>query len=106
MTFLLDHDAPDDLTYSLRALGHGVVLLRDVLPITTDDPVVLQYATQNGYVLITCNRDDFLDASRNVAHTGIILMIRRRTRVAERAALINLLDRAGEAGISGNINFA
>lgn len=33
MTFLLDHDAPEDLPYSLEALGHGVVRLRDVLPL-------------------------------------------------------------------------
>jgi hypothetical protein len=45
------------------------VVLRDVLPVTTDDATILRYA-------------------------------------AERAALIRLLDRAGETGIAGNINFA
>jgi predicted nuclease of predicted toxin-antitoxin system len=106
MTFLLDQDVPDDLTYSLRELGYGIVLLRDVLPITSDDASVLQYAIQKGHILITCNRDDFLVATRDIAHPGIIIVIRRKTRAAERASLISLLDRAGETGISGNINFA
>lgn len=35
MTFLLDHDTPDDLAYSLNALGHKAVRLREVLPIRT-----------------------------------------------------------------------
>jgi predicted XRE-type DNA-binding protein len=48
----------------------------------------------------------FLTEALNVEHPGIILLIRRKTRTAERAALINLLDRAGESGIAGNINFA
>jgi predicted nuclease of predicted toxin-antitoxin system len=106
MTFFLDHDAPDDLTYSLVALDHKVILLRDVLPITADDVSVLKYAAERGYVLITCNRDDFLAAAKETDHGGIILLIRRTTRVSERVALINLLDRAGESGIAGNINFA
>jgi predicted nuclease of predicted toxin-antitoxin system len=106
MTFLLDHDAPDDLTYSLRALGHEVVLLRDVMPVRTDDTTVLRYAIERGYVIITCNREDFMAEAQNIEHAGIILVFRRKTRVAERAALITLLDRAGEAGIADNINFA
>jgi predicted nuclease of predicted toxin-antitoxin system len=106
MTFFLDNDVPDDLTYSLRTLGHEVVLLRDVLPVTAEDDTVLKYAAERGYVVITCNRDDFVAEAQNVTHAGIILVFRRKTRTAERAALINLLDRAGEAGITGNINFA
>jgi predicted nuclease of predicted toxin-antitoxin system len=94
------------LVYSLRTLGHEVVLLCEVLPITADDSTVLRYATDRGYVLITCNRDDFLTEAQKITHPGIIILIRRKRRSAERAALINLLDRAGEAGIVGNINFA
>jgi predicted nuclease of predicted toxin-antitoxin system len=106
VTFFLDHDAPHDLTYSLRTLGHEVVLLRDALPVTADDATVLRYAADRGYVVITCNREDFVAEAKNVAHAGIILVFRRKTRAAERAALIKLLDRAGAAGIKGNINFA
>ncbi len=57
-------------------------------------------------ILITCNRDDFIGLARNKPHYGIIVLIRRKTRVAERAALIHLLDSAGENGLVKNINFA
>ncbi len=106
MTFLLDHDVPDDLIYSLRALGHGTVTLRSVLAIDVDDRSVLSYAAAHGQVLITCNRDDFLELSKTADHSGIIILIRRRSRTAERASLVRLLDQASEAGIFGNVNFA
>jgi predicted nuclease of predicted toxin-antitoxin system len=104
--FFFDHDVPNDLTYSLRVMGHEVFLLRDVLPITTDDAAILRYAAEHSYVLITCNRDDFVTEARTMAHAGIIVVVRRKTRAAERAAFIKLLDQAGEVGIAGNINFA
>jgi hypothetical protein len=34
------------------------------------------------------------------------VLIRRRSRAHERAAMVSLLDRAGEGGIHGNVNFA
>ncbi len=106
MTFLLDHDTPDDLAYSLQALSHCVMYLRDVLPITAEDKDTLGYASEHGYILITCNRDDFLELASTLSHCGIVILIRRKTRTAERAALVRLLDRASESGLSGNINFA
>jgi predicted nuclease of predicted toxin-antitoxin system len=106
VTFLLDHDVPHDLTYCLRTLGHEILLLRDVLPVTADDAAVLRYAIEHGCVLITCNRDDFVHEARTLAHPGIIIVVRRKTRAAERSALIRLLDQAEESGIAGNINFA
>jgi hypothetical protein len=33
-------------------------------------------------------------------------MIRRRSRAAERAALLRLIERAGAEGLADNINFA
>jgi hypothetical protein len=71
-----------------------------------EDAAVLRYAFEKGYIVITCNREDFVMEAQNVSHAGIILVFRRKTRFAERAALIKLLDRAGESGIVGNINFA
>jgi hypothetical protein len=56
--------------------------------------------------LITCNRDDFLTLSQSTAHAGIVILVRRRSRAQERAALVQLLDKAGESGIVGNVNFA
>jgi len=104
--FLLDHDVPDDLSYLLEELTHQVLLLRKVLPKDASDESVLQFAHDNDCVLLTCNRDDFLQLAKHKPHHGIIVVIRRRTRAAERAALFRLLDSAGEAGLKGNINFA
>jgi hypothetical protein len=56
--------------------------------------------------LVTCNRDDFIELAQRQPHHGIIVIVRRRTRAAERAALFRLLERAGESGLKGNINFA
>jgi predicted nuclease of predicted toxin-antitoxin system len=103
---MLDHDVPDDAAFSLGALGHEVVKLREVLPMTTPDDEVLRLAGERDSVLITCNRDDFLAAAGRVAHHGIIILIRRKTRARERAALVRLLDSAGESGLRDNVNFA
>ncbi len=106
MKFLFDHDVPDDLAFSLVALGHQIMKLRESLHPTTPDDEVLRFATQQGCVLLTCNRDDFLSAAGRIPHQGIIILIRRESRVQERAALVRLLDSAGESGLRANINFA
>jgi hypothetical protein len=64
------------------------------------------FAQDHGCLLVTCNRDDFIDLAKRPPHHGIIVIIRRRTRAAERAALFRLLERAGETGLKSNINFA
>ena len=104
MKFLLDHDVPDDMAYGLTAMGHGVFKVRELIDPQTTDDVVLSFAGEHDYVLITCNRDDFLAAARVIPHAGLIILIRRRVR--ERVALLRLLDRAGEDGIRKNTNFA
>jgi predicted nuclease of predicted toxin-antitoxin system len=104
--FLLDHDVPDDLSYLLEELGHEVVLLRKALPGDSSDEAVLRFAHDSGCVLVTCNRDDFLRLATTSAYHGIVIVIRRRTRGQERAALLRLLDRAGETGLRNNVNFA
>ncbi len=104
--FLLDHDVPEDLSYLLEQLGHQVTVLRKALPRDASDATVLQLAHDSGCVLLTCNRDDFLELATKHPHSGVVVVIRRRTRAAERAALFRLLERAGEAGLKNNINFA
>lgn len=106
MRFLLDQDVPDDIQFSLAALGHVVLKLRDVLPRTAPDYDVLRFAARENCVLVTCNRDDFLALARENSHAGLVILIRRRTRAQERAALVRLLDGAGEEGLRGNVNFA
>jgi predicted nuclease of predicted toxin-antitoxin system len=106
VTFLFDHDVPDDLAHVLRQLGHTVVRLREVLPTTTPDPDVLAYAFAHQMIMITCNRDDFVALAQSQPYHGIIVVFRRKSRTAERAALVRLLENAGEQGLTNNINFA
>jgi len=106
VTFLLDQDIPEDLTYLLRELNHEVVRLRDVLPPDASDATVLQFAHERECLLMTCNRDDFLKLAETQPHRGIVIVIRRKTRAEERAALLRLLEKAGETGLRDNINFA
>ena len=106
MKFLFDHDVPDDLSYLLLQLGHQVSLLRQLLPKDASDPTVFQFAYDNHFLLVTCNRDDFVELAKQNPYHGIVIVIRRKTRAAERAALFHLLERAGEAGLKNNINFA
>ena len=90
----------------LSQLGHEVRRLREELPTDTPDADVLAHAARREWRLITCNRDDFLKLASGQTHAGIIILIRRRRRVAERASLLRLLPRAGPEGLVGNINFA
>ncbi len=106
MNFFLDHDVPTDVGRVLRLKSHTVELLEDVLPKRTDDLAAMRYAAGRGLIIITCNRGDFLRLAKAEPHRGLIILIRRRTRIAECAALLRFLGRAGEAGISGNVNFA
>lgn len=94
------------MAYGRATLGHEVFKLRELIHPQTKDEEVLRFAAKNNYVLITCNRDDFLAAARTISHAGLIILIRRHARVRERVALLRLLDRAGDEGIRGNINFA
>ena len=80
--------------------------VRKALPEDASDEAVLQFGYERGCVLLTCNRDDFLNLATKKPHHGIVVVIRRRTRAAERAALFRLLERAGETGLQNNVNFA
>lgn len=107
MKFLLDHDVPEPvLVPALRALGHEVVLVRQVLDATAADALILDHAIATGAILLTCNRDDFLALAARREHAGIVILMRRGNRPAERNAVLRLIDSAGEAGLRGNINFA
>jgi predicted nuclease of predicted toxin-antitoxin system len=77
--------------------------LRDVRPRTASDAEALEYAVDHDLIVITCNRDDFLRLARDQPHRGIVVVIRRRSRAAERAALLRLVERAGPEGLVGNI---
>jgi predicted nuclease of predicted toxin-antitoxin system len=104
--FPLDHDVPGQLAAVLRRDGHSVLLLRDVLPIETDDSDILKDALPAATIVITCNRDDFLDLCKTTEHYGVIIMFRRQSRSSECSAMLRLIRRAGEQGLIKNVNFA
>jgi len=104
--FLLDHDVPADIERILVHRGHSVVTVRDVMPTTASDAEVFNAAQTGNQILVTCNRDDFLALAEKQGHAGLIILIRRRTRIAESAALLRLIERADMTGLTGNINFA
>lgn len=106
MNFFLDHDVPADVGRVLRLKGHTVELLRESLPRDADDLTALRHATSRQRIVITCNRRDFLALAAIEPHPGIIVLIRRRSRPAECAAVLRLIERAGEGGLRKNINFA
>jgi predicted nuclease of predicted toxin-antitoxin system len=104
--FLLDHDVSSYVFHALRAAKHEVFRLIDVLPRESDDETVFNEAYKRGYVMITCNRDDYLVLAKNYPFHGLIIVIRRNPPVLEGQRIRRLLKSAGEDGISGNINFA
>lgn len=106
MTFLLDQDVPDSIARVVQQAGHEVHRLREMLPVDSPDEAVLAFAHSRGALLVTCNRDDFLSLAKTKPHAGIIVLIRRPTRIAECSAFLRLLQSAGESGLRNNINFA
>jgi len=106
VSFRLDHDVPAEVARVLAQAGHQVTQVRTVMSPESTDDCVFQYAVSHSLVLLTCNRDDFIRLARGQAHPGLVVVIRRRTRIAECASLLRLLKQAGTVGVAGNINFA
>ncbi len=111
MRFLLDHDVPGEAAHLLRHWGHDAMSLRHALPIIALDEDVFRHAQADGRLIISCNRAHFLALAEQALQTqqsfpGLIVLIRRRSRQAEYAHLLQLLRRAGEGGLANNINFA
>lgn len=107
MKFFLDHDVPGDIALLLRHWGHEATQLRDVLPIESTDKEAFAYACSHGMITITCNRDDYLAlAALDPKQTGLIVLVRRRSRQIETSRLLTLLKAAGEQGLVNNVNFA
>ena len=80
--------------------------VKDVLTPTATDQAVFEYAAEHDILLVTCNRDDFVPLATESAHAGLIVLVRRRSRIEECAAVVRLLNKAGSNGLRNNINFA
>ncbi|MFM8790213.1 MAG: hypothetical protein ACKOEI_10245, partial [Chthoniobacterales bacterium] len=64
------------------------------------------YAAGKKAIMLTCNRNDFLALAAAGSHSGLIVLIRRRSALYESGHLLKLLCKAGASGLEGNINFA
>ena len=108
MRFLVDEDVAVEATRCLRQAGHEVLLVTEVLGVRTDDVDIWRHAVQPQSIVVTCNRQDFLELAGTEPATGLIILVlnRRRTRQAECRHLLRLLTNAGEVGLKRNINFA
>lgn len=106
MKFLVDEDVALEVTRCLQQAGHEVSQVAEVLGVRTDDVDIWHHAVRTEAVVITCNRQDFLELAGTAPETGVIILNRRRTRQAECRHLLQLLASAGEAGLQKNINFA
>jgi predicted nuclease of predicted toxin-antitoxin system len=103
---LLDHDVPGEVARVLRYEGYEVAEFRQVLAVRASDVEVFNYARENGLILITCYRDDFLSLAAERSNPGIVFLVRRRSRHVECGHLLTFLKRAGASGMTRNINFA
>ncbi len=106
MRFFLDHDVPRHLGDLLRRHGHEVGLVAEVMPPESADDKVFAHAVAQNAIMVTCNRNDFLTLASRGPHPGLIILIRRRSALAEAGHLLALLSKAGASGLEGNINFA
>lgn len=106
MKFFFDHDVPNHLQGLLERHGHQVSLVKEVMRIDASDEEVFRYACDRNAIMVTCNRNDFLYLAEFYNHSGLVILIRRRTPLAEAGHLLELLRKAGPEGLNSNINFA
>ena len=106
MRFLVDEDVAVEVARCLRQAGHEVSLVAEALGVRTDDVDIWHHAVRSEAIVLICNRQDFLELAGAAPETGVVILNRRRTRQAECRHMLQLLARAGEAGLKQNINFA
>ena len=70
MKFLVDEDVPLDAARCLQQAGHEVFLVTETLGVRTDDVDVWLAAVETKAVVITCNRQDFLELAGTSPETG------------------------------------
>jgi len=95
--FYLDEDVPHGAAAIGNELGMDVIAARDAQPsLPRDDAVHLAGAGANRRIMVACNRDDFLVATRDAyqasaAHAGLLILTRKLPR--EPARIAHALDR-------------
>jgi hypothetical protein len=89
--FYLDEDVPRGAALVGRGLGLDVVSAHDVGPIPRPDEVHLATAAADGRIVVTYNRDDFIECTRDafaagLPHAGVLILTRRLPRDPARVA--------------------
>jgi hypothetical protein len=90
--FYLDEDIPHTSAEVGAALGLDVLAARDARSsLPQEDPVHLRSAAEDGRIMVTYNRDDFLVATRDAfaassAHAGLLILTHRLPRDPARIA--------------------
>jgi predicted nuclease of predicted toxin-antitoxin system len=64
MRLLLDQNVPDSVADAFREAGHIVVLVREILPTDSSDPLVASVSEQDDCILVSADRDFNLIAPR------------------------------------------
>ena len=74
MSLLTDEHVPSVFVTTLRSNGYEVVEARDAFGEATDDERLLQYAGENGHLLVTHDKKDFAGRLTDaVEHAGIVV---------------------------------
>jgi hypothetical protein len=84
--FYIDEDVPHSCAEVGEAFGLDIRSAKDAQPsVPQDDPVHLRAAAQDRRIMVTCNRDDFLAATRDAfassaPHAGLLILTHRLPR--------------------------
>jgi len=81
----------------LRRRGISAISVRELEKLGEDDPVLLDYAIENG--LVVCSHDShFLDlAKKNLEHWGIVFIPHRRREIGTVVRALTAVARRNDA---------
>lgn len=104
--FYTDEDVPHACAEVGASLGLDIRPARDAQPsLPQDDPVHLRTAAQDGRIMVTNNRDDFLAATHDAfassgPHAGLLILTHRLPRDPARIAhaLARWVEKRRETG--------
>ena len=103
---MVDEDVSQEVVRCLLDGGCEELPVIDILGKQAEDGEIWKDAVQRRAIVVTCNRQDFLELAGTAPETGLVILNRRRTRQAEYGNVLRLVRQAGEACLKNNIKFA